>query len=108
MALFIAGLTFTASGQYLRYEISKAIQFEKLYGRALQTAYFWLVVLSGFAFVIGASVIVIALWGFAEHLPLRAPKLTETDWFAKRDGLVFAFWLRRAWECYQPTMSWSR
>ena len=73
MALFIAGLTFTVAGQYLRYEVSKAIQFEKWYGRALQIGYFWLVVLSGLAFVMGASVIVIALWNFAEHLPLRAP-----------------------------------
>jgi hypothetical protein len=73
MACFIAGLTFTVAGQYLRYEVSKAIQSERPYGKALQAAYFWLVVLSGLAFVIGACVIVIALWDFAERLPLRAP-----------------------------------
>jgi hypothetical protein len=39
----------------------------------LQIFYFWLVALSGLAFIVGASVIVIALWNFAEHVPLRAP-----------------------------------
>jgi hypothetical protein len=69
MAFFIGGLFFTVSGQYLRYEISKASQFMRKHKKPLQRTYLGLVMLSGLAFLIGAGVIVVATWNFASSLP---------------------------------------
>jgi hypothetical protein len=71
MVFFIVGLGFTVAAQYLRYEISKAIQFGRRFGRRLQRVYFWLVILSGLAFIVGAGWTVGTVWNFAEEAPVR-------------------------------------
>jgi hypothetical protein len=73
MAFFIFGLVCTVAGQYIRYETSKAVQFQKWYKRHLQRAYLSLVILSGLAFAIGAAMVVIGTWDFAEYLPTHNP-----------------------------------
>jgi hypothetical protein len=69
MSFFIVGLFFTVTAQYLRYEISKAVQFVKKHAKLMQRTYLVLVILSGLAFLFGAGVIVVAAWRFAGTLP---------------------------------------
>jgi hypothetical protein len=79
MALFLAGLVFSAVSQFTRYTTSVDLQFGHAEsGRLGQRVYIGLVVASVVAFVLGAIVI---LWGLSSFAELAGPgRLSHAAW----------------------------